>query len=158
MGEKTPAKGNQMKVNIFYQTDVPAHLRRTGLFKKAALAALKPCARENAETNIIFVDKAEILRINKAYLDHHYVTDVISFNQPRPEFTTAEPWAFGDVFVCYPVAREQAKNFGHTFLQEMMMYAVHGCLHLTGMDDHTPPERAEMDLRAEKIIAQTLPQ
>ena len=70
MGEKTPGKGNQMKVNIFYQTDVPAHLRRTGLFKKAALAALKPCARENAETNIIFVDKAEILRINKAYLDH----------------------------------------------------------------------------------------
>lgn len=145
-----------MHVNIFYQTDVPKHLRRTGLLKTAVLKALKPCRRERAEVNIVFVDKKEILRINKAYLNHHYVTDVISFNQPRPEFTAGELWTFGDVFVCYPVAREQAKNFGHTFLQEMMMYAVHGSLHLTGMDDHTPQERAEMDKKAESILASTL--
>ncbi|WP_428074670.1 rRNA maturation RNase YbeY [Candidatus Avelusimicrobium aviculae] len=147
-----------MNVNIFYQTDVPKHLRRTGLIKKAVLSALGEYRKEKAEVNIVFVDKKEILRINKAYLNHHYVTDVISFNQPRPPFTHGEPWAFGDVFVCYQVAREQAKNFGHTFLQEMMMYAVHGTLHLTGMDDHTPPERAEMDRQAEKIIARALAQ
>lgn len=147
-----------MNVNIFYQTDVPKHLRRTGLIKKAVLSALGEYRKEKAEVNIVFVDKKEILRINKAYLNHHYVTDVISFNQPRPPFTHGEPWAFGDVFVCYQVAREQAKNFGHTFLQEMMMYAVHGTLHLTGMDDHSPPERAEMDRQAEKIIARALAQ
>lgn len=147
-----------MNVNIFYQTDVPKHLRRTGLIKKAVLSALGEYRKEKAEVNIIFVDKKEILRINKAYLNHHYVTDVISFNQPRPDFATEDPWAFGDVFVCYQVAREQAKNFGHTFLQEMMMYAVHGTLHLTGMDDHSPTERAEMDRQAEKIIARALAQ
>lgn len=147
-----------MNVNIFYQTDVPKHLRRTGLIKKAVLSALGEYRKEKAEVNIVFVDKKEILRINKAYLNHHYVTDVISFNQPRPPFTHGEPWAFGDVFVCYQVAREQAKNFGHTFLQEMMMYAVHGTLHLTGMDDHSPTERAEMDRQAEKIIARALAQ
>lgn len=38
----------------------------------------------------------------------------------------------------------------------MMMYAVHGTLHLTGMDDHTLPERAEMDRRAEAIIRRVL--
>lgn len=145
-----------MNVNIFYQTDVPKHLRRTGLIKKAVLSALGEYRKEKAEVNIVFVDKKEILRINKAYLNHHYVTDVISFNQPRPPFTHGEPWAFGDVFVCYQVAREQAKNFGHTFLQEMMMYAVHGTLHLTGMDDHSPTERAEMDRRAEAIIHHAL--
>lgn len=145
-----------MNVNIFYQTDVPKHLRRTGAIKKAVLSALGKYRKEKAEVNIVFVDKKEILRINKAYLNHHYVTDVISFNQPRPEFTHGEPWAFGDVFVCYQVAREQAKNFGHTFLQEMMMYAVHGTLHLTGLDDHTPQERAEMDRRAEAIIRRVL--
>ena len=145
-----------MKINIFYQTDVPKYLRRTGTIQKAVLAALGPYRKEKAEINIVFVDKEEILRINKAYLNHHYVTDVISFNQPKPDFTAGELWTFGDVFVCYQVAREQAKNFGHTFLQEMMMYAVHGSLHLAGMDDHTPPERAEMDKKAEAIIARTL--
>ena len=145
-----------MNANIFYQTDVPKHLRRTGIIKKACLAALKPCAKENAEVNIIFVDEKEILRVNKTYLNHHYVTDVISFNHPRPPFDIGAPWAFGDVYVCYGVARKNAPLFKHTYLQEMMMYAVHGCLHLTGMDDSTPPQRAEMDRKAEKIIARAL--
>ncbi len=143
-----------MNINVFYQTDVPAHLRRTGLFKAAVQKGLKHFAKQNIEVNLIFVDKEEILRINKEFLNHHYVTDVISFNHEKPPFTTPEPWAFGDIFVCYQVAREQAKNFGHTFLQEMLMYATHGALHLSGMDDHTPQERAEMDRQAEKIIAQ----
>lgn len=145
-----------MNVNIFYQTAVPKHLRRTGLIKTAVLDALGKYRKEKAEVNIVFVDKKGILRINKAYLDHHYVTDVISFNHPRPDFTGGELWAFGDVFVCYPVAREQAKIFGHTFFQEMLMYAVHGTLHLTGMDDHSSQERAEMDRKAEQIIRRTL--
>lgn len=141
-----------MTVNVFYQTDIPKHLRRTGLFKTAVQKGLKDFARQNIEVNLVFVDKKEILKINKEFLDHHYVTDVISFNNERPPFDTGEPWAFGDIYVCYQVAREQAKNFGHTFLQEMLMYAVHGALHLSGMDDHVPEDRAEMDRQAEKII------
>lgn len=155
MGKENP-QGGPVKVNVFYCAGVPKHLRRTGLFKAACLKALKNFAKENAETNIIFVDKKEILRVNKAYLNHHYVTDVISFNHERPPFDIAAPWAFGDVYVCYPVARENAPKFNHTFLQEMMMYAVHGCLHLAGMDDHRPQDRAEMDRKAEKIIARAL--
>lgn len=145
-----------MIINIFYQTAVPKHLRRTGLFKAACAEALKKYAKEKAEVNIIFVDEKEILRVNKMYLDHHYVTDVISFNHPRPPFDIGAPWAFGDVYVCYGVARKNAPLFKHTFLQEMMMYAVHGCLHLSGMDDHDPKDRAEMDRKAEHILAHTL--
>lgn len=145
-----------MIINIFYQTNVPKHLRRTGLFKQACLTALKPCAKENAEVNVIFVNEKEILRVNKAYLNHHYVTDVISFNHPRPPFDIAMPWAFGDVYVCYSVARKNAPRFKHTYLQEMMMYAVHGCLHLAGMNDGTAREREEMDKKAEHIICRTL--
>lgn len=145
-----------MTVNVFYQTHVPKHLRRTGLLKTACLAALKGFAKQNAEVNVIFVDEKEILRVNKAYLNHHYVTDVISFNHPRPPFDLGAPWAFGDVYVCYQVARKNAPKFNHTFLQEMMMYAVHGCLHLAGMDDHEAQDRAQMDRKAEKIIQNTL--
>lgn len=145
-----------MTVNVFYQTDMPKYLRRTGLFKIAVQKGLKQFAKQNTEVNLVFVDKKEILKINQEFLDHHYVTDVISFNNERPPFDTGEPWAFGDIYVCYHVAREQAKNFGHTILQEMLMYAVHGALHLSGMDDHAPEDRAEMDRQAEKIIRAVL--
>lgn len=145
-----------MTVNVFYQTDMPKYLRRTGLFKTAVQKGLKQFAKQNTEVNLVFVDKKEILKINQEFLDHHYVTDVISFNNERPPFDTGEPWAFGDIYVCYHVAWEQAKNFGHTILQEMLMYAVHGALHLSGMDDHAPEDRAEMDRQAEKIIRAVL--
>ena len=146
-----------MNAHIFYQTDIPRYLRRTGLFQAALVKGLKQFARKNIEVNVIFVDEKEILRVNKTYLNHHYVTDVISFNHARPPvLPPAEAWAFGDIFVCYPVARQNAKKFNHTILQEMMMYVTHGALHLAGMDDHTPQERAEMDRQAEKIIASVL--
>lgn len=145
-----------MQAHIFYQTDIPAYLHRTKLFKQALAKGLKHVARQNVEVNVIFVDEPEILRVNKTFLNHQYITDVISFNHARPPVDTGEPWAFGDIFVCYPVARKNAKNFNHTVLQEMLMYVVHGALHLSGMDDHDPKDRAEMDKQAEKIIKAVL--
>jgi len=139
--------------HIFYQTNIPAYLRRTGLFKKCLEKGLKNFARQNIEVNVIFVSEKEILRVNKQYLGHHYVTDVISFNNERPPFLPKEEcWGFGDIFVCYQVARKNARKFSHTILEEMMMYVTHGALHLSGMDDHAPKDRAEMDRQAEKII------
>ena len=38
----------------------------------------------------------------------------------------------------------------------MLMYVTHGALHLSGMDDHAPQDRAEMDRQAEKIISAVL--
>lgn len=148
-----------MIAHIFYNTEVVPYLRRTGLFKRALAKGLKQFARQNIEVNVIFVDEKEILRVNKTFLNHHYVTDVISFNHTRPPvLPPGEPWAFGDIFVCYQVARKNAKKFKHTILQEMLMYVIHGALHLSGMDDRAPQDRAEMDRQAEKIIAHLLPQ
>ncbi len=156
MGKETCQEG-KMKAHIFYQTAVPRYLRRTGLFKAALVKGLKHFARKNLEVNVIFVSEEEILRVNKTFLNHHYVTDVISFNHELPPvLPPGEPWAFGDIFVCYSVAHKNAAQFGHTILQEMMMYVTHGALHLSGMDDHDPNDRAEMDRQAEKIIATVL--
>lgn len=147
MGEETP-----VNVNVFYQTDVPKHLRKTGLFKRAVQAGLRQHARKNIEVNLIFVDEEEILRVNTEFLNHRYVTDVISFNHPAPEISLPEAWAFGDIFVCYGVARERAAEFKHTALQELLMYSIHGALHLSGLDDHSPKDRAYMDKLAEEAI------
>ena len=146
-----------MQAHIFYNTDVPQYLRRTGLYRRALEKGLKKWARQLIEVNVIFVGEREILRVNKQYLGHCYVTDVISFNNPRPPvLAPGECWGFGDIFVCYPVARKNAKKFNHTILQEMLMYVTHGALHLSGMDDHDPKDRAEMDRQAEKIIQHVL--
>ena len=59
-----------MQSHIFYNTDIPKYLRRTGLFKKALEKGLKKFAKQNIEVNVIFVGEKEILRDDKQYLGH----------------------------------------------------------------------------------------
>ena len=74
--------------------------------------------------------------------------DVPMFSSP----TSAGEMPFGDIFVCADRAKRQAEKFGHTFLKELLILAVHGALHLAGMDDNTPEKRLKMQKKAEKIV------
>ncbi|ACC97632.1 Hydrolase family protein [Elusimicrobium minutum Pei191] len=140
-----------MIINVFYKTKVPSHFRKTSLFKAGVSAALGKFASKKGEVNLIFVDGKEIHKINKEFLNHDYKTDVISFNYPFPQ-KGGEGLPFGDIFVCYDVAKENASLYGQGVLKEMLTYAVHGALHLAGMDDATPKERSAMDDETGRII------
>jgi probable rRNA maturation factor len=143
-----------MKINIFYNTQMAAYYKKTSGYKAAALKALGKAAKEKGEVNIVFVSGKEILKINKTFLNHNYVTDTIAFNYP---FDGDEGSPFGDVFVCFKQARKQAKEQGHGALRELMVLVIHGTLHLTGHDDDTAEKRKKMNARAERIAAQFLP-
>lgn len=127
---------------------MPKYYHITAVYKKAVLKALGKDATKKGEVNIIFTNDKEILRINKHFINHHYVTDVISFNYP---FTGAEDEPFGDVFVCFPQAKKQAKEQGHPALLETLILALHGTLHLIGYDDNTTELRTAMNAKAEQI-------
>ncbi len=145
-----------MQINVFYKTSVPLGLKKTALFESAVLLALgKKLAELNGVVNVVFVSAREIHSINAQFLGHDYVTDVISFPYMfDKKIKDVQP--FGDIFICFSVAKENSKIYNHTVLQEMLMYAVHGALHLAGMDDATKKERAAMDEKAGKIIKQAL--
>lgn len=142
-----------MKINVFYKTQIKPYYRKTSCLKAAALAALGPQKQSGGEVNIIVVSPKEILKINKQFLGHSYVTDVISFNYAPP----AEGGAlFGDVFVCFEQAKKQASCEGHAALLEFFIVCVHGVLHLAGYDDKTQKTRAEMNARAKSISLKVL--
>jgi probable rRNA maturation factor len=142
-----------MKINIFYNTAMPRYYKITSKYKEAALEALGETAGQKGEISIIFVNEKEILKINKQFLNHNYVTDVISFNYP---FTREEGIPFGDVFVCFGQAKKQAKEQGHSALFEMLVLALHGTLHLIGHEDDTPRKRDTMNARAERFARKYL--
>lgn len=132
---------------------MPAYYKATAKYKKAVTAALGKEAPKQSEINIIFVDAKEILKINKQFLNHNYVTDVISFNYP---YFNLAGGPFGDVFVCFEQAKKQAKEQKHGALRELMVLAVHGALHLIGYEDDTPKKRDRMNAYAEKITKDIL--
>lgn len=137
-----------MKINIFYKTDLPKYYKTSAKYKKVILKALGRAAAKNGEVNLIIVGEKEIHKINKQFINHDYVTDVISFGY---DFNAKQGGPFGDVFVCFAQAKKQAKQQGHGALLEMLVLAAHGTLHLVGYDDNTTELRSKMNAVAEKI-------
>ena len=83
------------------------------------------------------------------HLDHDYPTDVLSF--PMAD----DPVLMGEILVSADTARREAAARGHPAYHELLLYAVHGTLHLLGYDDHDPKARARMR-RAERAALAAL--
>lgn len=94
--------------------------------------------KSDKDINIIYVDEAQILDINKQYLGHNYVTDVISFD------LSDENNSIGEVYVCLQQAERQAKEYEVSLENELCRLAIHGVLHILGFDDKTKEEKQKM--------------
>lgn len=94
-----------------------------------------------AEISLALVDDATIRRLNRQYLQHDYETDVISFVLDWDESASA---LTGQLIVSTETASNMAKQVCGTFEEELLLYVVHGTLHLVGFDDQSPEDAALM--------------
>lgn len=76
----------------------------------------------------------EMRELNRAYRGKDCATDVLSF--PLGEKLPGGRYA-GDVLLCVPLAEEQSRRIGHSLGRELLLLAIHGLLHLRGMDHET---------------------
>lgn len=90
---------------------------------------------EQAVFNIILVNEDEIHELNKTYRGIDRKTDVITFAlEDDKGIKNPEIRVLGDIYLCVPVAYEQAKLYGHSRTREICFLATHGILHLLGYD------------------------
>ena len=146
-----------MTARVFFRTrPAPSVKKLSPLLKKAALSALSGIKRKG-ELGLIIVADEEIKRLNKTFLSHTGVTDVIAFSYPEPAFAPpGETASFGDIYICLPQARRQAAKMGHSLETELLILAVHGALHLSGMDDATAALRKKMNKKTVSLINELL--
>ena len=98
-------------------------------------AALAGEGREAGDVTVVLAARADVLDLNRAYLDHDYATDVLSFWLGADDGSGPVE---GEVYVDLDTAQERCVEFGATFDDEVARYALHGLLHLCGYDDATP--------------------
>ena len=91
---------------------------------------------------IIFCDDAYLLQLNRAFLDHDTLTDVITF----PYGDDFEGLS-GDVFISLPRVRDNAREFEVDAAQELFRVIIHGVLHLLGYDDSDASAREAMQAK-----------
>ena len=86
----------------------------------------------------IFCDDKYLLEKNIKYLNHDYLTDVITFNYCEDRTVS------GDILISVERVRENAKSYNVSFFTEIKRVIVHGLLHLLGYDDKTNSSKQEM--------------
>lgn len=97
---------------------------------------------------IAFVDEEPMEALHIQWMDEPGPTDVLSFpmDELRPGLPGAQsgPGLLGDIVICPQVAIRQAEAAGHDAINEILMLATHGILHLLGFDHVEPEEEREM--------------
>ena len=94
-----------------------------------------------AEISVAIVDDPTIRQLNQQYLQHDYETDVISFVLDWNETARA---LLGQLIVSTDTAAMLAQDVGSTMQEELLLYVIHGMLHLVGYDDKQPAAAIEM--------------
>lgn len=116
---------------------------------KVKRAVTEVLSREgkDARLSIAFVDNNEIKKLNKRYFDSDEVTDVISF-----PLSNNKNFLSGEIIVSVETAVDTAGERSISIEGEIILYIVHGILHLLGYDDDNERDAGIMHEEELKIL------
>ncbi len=114
----------------------------------AVRIVLEDASIPRGDVSVAVVDDLAIHELNRRYLNRDEPTDVLSFVLER-----SADHLEGEVIVSAQAARQAARQFGWTAADELLLYVVHGTLHLVGCDDRTAGDRARMRAREQACLA-----
>lgn len=89
------------------------------------------------------LDKRQIRTLNKKYLNHDFPTDVITFNYTKTS---------GDIAISLDAVKENAKIYNTEPKDELLLYIIHGILHLLGYEDNTRKSKERMFKKQTEIF------
>lgn len=128
-----------MKKRIhFFNEDISFRLQ--GIIKQRAwlIRSIESEGKTAGEINFVFCSDEYLHQMNKQYLNHDSLTDVITFDY------TEEDTLSGDIFISIPRVKENAALFSLSVRDELNRVMVHGILHLCGYKDKTSREEKQM--------------
>ncbi|MDO8535439.1 MAG: rRNA maturation RNase YbeY [Candidatus Omnitrophota bacterium] len=103
---------------------------------------LKSLKKKIARLEIVFLSDAAIKRINGKYKHSNRPTDVLSFDLG----------SCGEILISSDMALSNSRAFGTSFEKELVLYVIHGILHLCGYDDGKPAGKARMFRKQDSLL------
>ena len=89
--------------------------------------------------NIIVCSDKYLLEINRKYLQHDYLTDIITFT-----YSLADNSLEGELYISIERVKENSKDLEIALELELHRVIVHGILHLCGYNDKRKEEKEFM--------------
>lgn len=122
-----------------------SHPKKTSTWIKSVLI------RENQsafEINYIFCTDKYLLDLNKDFLSHNTLTDIITFDN-----STKTGAIEADIYISIERVIENANKFKVPFDEELHRVIIHGVLHLIGYNDKNPTQKALMRKKEEACLS-----
>ncbi len=143
-----------LNLAIVYECDSLTPAQRGGLTRwlRPRFTKLAKLAGATAgEATLALVDDARMGGLHLQYKGVPGPTDVLAFDLRDPPRKSTDPVAV-DLVLCVDEARRQATARGHDWRLELLLYALHGLLHVRGHDDLTPAQARLMHRREDAIL------
>lgn len=125
-----------------------ARLKHLGRLIAKALSniRLRQKHRLKEQVTLVFLQSAEMKKINFQYRGKNRPTDVLSFSG-ETQFNE-----LGELLFCVPVLRRQAKEQKHSFEAELVYMWIHGLLHLLGYDHELSKKEEKLMFRIQDEV------
>ena len=94
----------------------------------------------------LFCNDDYLLEINKQYLNHDTLTDIITFDYSYGKTVSA------DIMISLERVLDNASSYGVSYDQELARVMAHGVLHCIGFKDKEEEDIKKMRLAEEKAI------
>ncbi len=124
--------------------------------RKIEISKVRACLEEifshlslnTKQASFVFCDNSFIRELNQKYFKKDNPTDVIAF----PLADKVDPDYLGEVIVSVEEAVLTAASLDLSWPKEVLLYLVHGIMHLVGLDDKTAKQREEMRKKEKEVL------
>jgi probable rRNA maturation factor len=131
--------------------DVPRLRRQTQ-------AVLDQLGYGKSELSLLIVNDGRMKKLNTQFRNIAKATDVLSFPQSQDAGGAKASPVLGDVVLSAETARRQARDHHLVFQEELILLAIHGILHLLGMDhERSPAEELRMQRKTRHLFDKIFP-
>lgn len=113
-------------------------LKNKSAIKKWIVSAIKKEKQKPGELAIVFCSDNYLLETNRKYLNHNYLTDIITFQNTESQSVS------GDLLISIDRVKENAEKLKLKFSDELHRVIIHGVLHLCGYKDKSPAHKKQM--------------
>ena len=134
----------------FHEQDVRSQLKE----KRRLSAYLDEITKKHVKKlqrvklDYIFCNDAYLLQMNKEFLNHDTLTDIITF-----DLGEYEDELIGEIYISTERVAENALKFNVNYNDELHRVIFHGALHLCGYKDKTAADKKEMRKQENKCLA-----
>lgn len=135
------------EVNFFNQ-DITFKLPKQGKTRQWIKEVLSREKKQLAHLNYIFCSDEYLLSINKQYLKHNALTDIITFDNSEHGGPIE-----GDIFISIERVRANAKELKTGFDEELHRVLIHGVLHLSGYSDKSASDKSRMRKKEDACLS-----